>query len=122
MWATTVMVMTVGTVTGRQQFQFDLKQFFQHTDLSTPSGKLIGIPPRRYQAQRGNLKLYWSFLKWIQGAKGAGRASHLAIVQVILDRGSGLRFFQSMHDPCYFRHIEADGEIHFTLHVDDSIG
>ena len=116
------MLMTVGTVTGKQQFQYDLKQFFQHTDLSTPSGKLIRIPPRRYQVERGNLRLYWSLLKWIQGAKGAGRASHLAIVQVILDRGSGLRFFQSMHDPCYFRHIEADGEIHFTLHVDDSIG
>ena len=39
MWATTVMVMTVGTVKGGQQFQFDLKQFLQHTDLSTPSGK-----------------------------------------------------------------------------------
>ena len=122
MWATTVLVMAVGTVRGMQQLQFDLKQFFQHTDISTPSGELIGIPPRRYQAQRGNLRLYWSFLKWIQGARGAGRASHLFIVSVILDRGSGLRFFQSMHDPCYFRHIEEDGEVHFTLHVDDGIG
>ena len=122
MWATTVLVMAVGTVKGMQQLQFDLKQFFQHTDISTPSGELIGIPPRRYQAQRGNLRLYWSFLKWIQGARGAGHASHLFIVSVILDRGSGLRFFQSMHDPCYFRHIEEDGEVHFTLHVDDGIG
>ena len=32
-----------------------------------------------------------------------------------------MRFFQSMHAPCYFRHIEEDGEVHFTLHVDDGI-
>ena len=49
MWASTVLVMSTGAVRGAFPFQFDIKQFFQHTDVSTPAGDLIMIPPPRYQ-------------------------------------------------------------------------
>ena len=121
-WATTEMVMITGCVKGGTPFQFDLKQFFQTVDVDTPSGELIAIPPPRYQRKDGNMRLYWRMIKWLQGARGAGRAAHLAFLAVVMDPGNDFDFVASIYDPCYLHHIGEDGEIHFTIHVDDGIG
>ena len=93
MWATTVMVLATGAVKDASPFQFDMKQFFQTTDVVTPAGDLIGIPPPRYQQKQGTLRLYWKYVKWLQGARGAGRASHMKLRRVLTDKTNGFRFF-----------------------------
>ena len=123
MWGSTVMLMGAGTVKGAFPFQFDLKQFFQHTDVDTPAGDLIMIPPPRYQQKRDDgTRLYWKAVKWLQGAKGAGRASHLKLVMLLIDPANGFRFARDLHDPCVLHHFSGEGEIHFSVHVDDGIG
>ena len=123
MWASTVLVMSTGAVRGAFPFQFDLKQFFQHTDVSTPAGDLIMIPPPRYQQKRDDgTQLYWKAVKWLQGAKGAGRASHLKLIALLLDPANGFSFTRDLHDPCVLHHNSPGGEAHFTIHVDDGVG
>ena len=84
MWGSKVMLMGTGMVKGAFAFQFDLEQFFQHTDVDTPAGDLIMIPPPRYQQKRDDgTRLYWKAIKWLQGAKGTARASHLKLVMLL---------------------------------------
>ena len=81
------------------------------------------IPPPRYQQKRDDgTRLYWKAVKWLQGAKGAGRASHLKLVMLLIDPANGFRFARDLHDPCVLHHVSSDGEIHFSVHVDDGIG
>ena len=68
------------------------------------------------------MRLYWRMVKWLQGARGAGRAAHLTFMAVVMDPSNGFSFVASIYDPCYLHHIGEDGEIHFTNHVDDGIG
>ena len=122
MWATVLLLIGECTVAQGIDFQFDLSQFFQQTDCSTPDGTLYFIPPPRYQRKESGVRVLWAGDKWLQGAMGAGHAAR-AEFKTLLTTNSQLRFSISNWDPSLFYfNSDSGAKIRFCLHGDDGSG
>ena len=122
-WSTILLLIAECTVAQGIDFQFDISQYFQKTDCSTPDGDLLLMPPPRYQKVVDGKKVLWRALKWLQGAKGAGYEARREFALHMTTNGV-LDFLISDWDPSLFHWTSVDGmqRIRFALHGDDGCG
>ena len=121
MWSTSLTLIGECTVAQGIDFQFDCPQFFQQTECDTPTGKLLLIPPPRYQRRENGVRVLWECEKWLQGAKGAGAAARASFNELVT-KNDTLRFTISSWDPSLYIHDSSRGKIRFCLHGDDGCG